>query len=173
MTGEAAIYLGLCVGAVAFASQAPKGDRLAASILASGLLANWLLVEWTYSTLSPQAAIRAWGLSVTATDLWAIADLALGVLAVRTGWHRWWGWAVFLLCMAQLCFHPARPLLGDALYTFWLDKILLAQVAVFILIGGRRVANRLSSSARLRWLGRTAQGLTPRRLRALAKVVRP
>lgn len=159
MTGEAMVYLGLCVGALAFATHAPKGDRLAASILASGLLANWLFGAWTYANLSPQAAFRDWGVPVRATDLWALADLALGALAVRVGWHRWWGWAVFFLCMAQLCMHPARPLIGDTLYTFWLDKILLAQVAVFILIGGRGVANRLSSGARLYRLGRTAKGL--------------
>lgn len=165
MTGEALIYLGLCMGAVVFAVHAPRGERLAASILAGGLLANWLFVAWTYAALSPQAAIRGWGLPIHATDLWAMADLALGALAVRVGWHRWWGWAVFSLSMGHLCMHPARPLLGDALYTFWLDKILLAQVAVFILIGGRGIANRLSFRARLHRLGGIAQ-------RVFAKVAR-
>jgi hypothetical protein len=166
MTGEALIYLGLCMGTVVFAAHAPKGERLAASILAGGLLANWLFVAWTYAPMSPQAAIRSWGLPIHATDLWAVADLALGALAVRVGWHRWWGWAVFSLCMAHLCMHPARPLIGDELYTFWLDKILLAQVAVFILIGGRGIANRLSFRARLHRLGGFTQ-------RFLAKVARP
>jgi len=172
VSSEAVIYFGLCVLAIVFAAHAPKGDRTHAGLLAMCLTLNWLFVQWTYAAMSPQAMIRGAGLPIGTVDLWAIADLALGWVSVRIGWNRWWGWAIFALCMAQLCFHPARPLLGDALYTFWLDKILLAQVAVFILIGGRRVANRLSSSARLRWLGRTAQGLTPRRLRALAKVVR-
>jgi hypothetical protein len=173
MTAEAIVYLALCVGAVTFATHAPKGERLAASILAAGLLANWLFVAWTYATSSPQAAIRSWGLPIHATDLWAIADLALGALAVRVGWHRWWGWAVFSLSMGHLCMHPARSLIGDTLYTFWLDKILLAQVAVFILIGGRGIANRLSFRARLHWVGGFAQGLFTRSARAYSKVVGP
>ena len=165
MSGEAALYLGLCVTAVVFAVHAPKGDRLAATTLACGLLGNWLFVAWTYAGASPQAWLRAQGLPFHAPDLWAIADLCLGVLAVRVGLHRWWGWAVFSLCMLHLCMHPARPLLGDALYTFWLDKVLLAQIAVFILIGGRGIADRLSFRLGLFRLGSLVKGI-------FAKVVR-
>ncbi len=159
MNVEAIIYFGLCLAAVAFAAHAPAGDRLRAVLLALGLVLNWLFVAWTYAPVSPQSLIRSAGLPIATVDLWAIADLALGAWAVRVGWRHWWGWTVFAFCICHLCMHPMRPLLGDALYTFWLDKILLAQVAVFILIGGRKVANRLSNSARLHRLGGIAQGL--------------
>lgn len=169
MSGEAVIYFGLCVLAIVFAAHAPKGDRTNAALLALCLTFNWLFIQWTYAAMSPQAVIRAAGLPIGTVDLWAIADLALGWASVRIGWNRWWGWTMFALCIAHLCMHPARPLIGDEIYTFWLDKILLAQVAVFILIGGRKVANRLSNSARLHRLGGFAQGLLARLISKVAQ----
>lgn len=165
MSQEALIYLGLCAGAIVFACHASKDQRLASVTLAIGLLTNWLLVEWTYAgAASPQATLRGWGMPASAVDLWAIFDLSLGVLAIVTGRTRWWGWAIYGLCLAQVMTHVLRVHFTDATYTFWLDKMLLAQVAVFVLLGGRGVSDRMFSLLGLRRLGRASK-------RGLAKVV--
>lgn len=169
MSCEALIYLGLCLGAVVFAAHAPVGQRLAAFVLAAGIVLNWCFVEWTYSASSPQAWLRAQGIPTSAVDLWTVADLYVGVLALVTGRLRWWGWAVYMLCMTQIGAHSYRSQLSDENYTFWLDKMLLAQVAVFFLLGGKGVSDRMCSLLGLHRLERS----TSQALGKTGKVARP
>lgn len=168
MSCEALIYLGLCLAAVVFAVHAPVGQRLAAFALAAGIALNWCFVEWTYSASSPQAWLRAQGIPTSSVDLWTIADLCVGVLAIFTGRLRWWGWAVYMLCMTQVFAHSFRAQMSDENYTFWLDKMLLAQVAVFFLLGGKGVSDRLCSLLGLYRLERTS----PQALGNVSKVAR-
>lgn len=168
MSCEALIYFGLCLAAVVFAVHAPVGQRLAAFVLAAGIVLDWCFVEWTYSASSPQAWLRAQGIPTSAVDLWTIADLSVGVLAIFTGRLRWWGWSIYMLCMAQVFTHSFRTQLSDENYTFWLDKMLLAQVAVFFLLGGKGVSDRLCSLLGLYRLERTS----PQALGNVSKVAR-
>jgi len=169
MSCEALIYFGLCLAAVMFSIHAPVGQRLAAFVLAAGIALNWCFVEWTYSASSPQAWLRAQGIPTSAVDLWTIADLSVGVLAIFTGRLRWWGWVVYMLCMTQVFAHSFRGQLSDENYTFWLDKMLLAQVAVFFLLGGKGVSDRMCSLLGLHRLERS----TSQALGKTGKVARP
>lgn len=145
MTFEALIYPGLCFGAAVFAAHAPLGQRLSAIGLSLVLLANWFFVEWTYTAHPPQAWLRAQGVPSSAVDLWTVADMVLAFAALFFARLRWWGWAIYILCMMQIGAHSFRSNMTDENYTFWLDKMLLAQVAVFLLLGGKGVSDRLSN----------------------------
>jgi hypothetical protein len=157
---EALTYAGLCAAAFGLAAFAPRGQRLRAMLVAATLNLNWWLCAWTYSTYPPQTA-----LGLSATDLWCIFDMSLGVIAVASGVRHWWGWALWFIAIAQECFHVGRFLFVDETYTFWLDKLLLAQVAVFFFIGGRGVYNWLLGIFSFYRLGNAPE-------RRLAKVVR-
>lgn len=145
---EALTYAGLCAAACGFAACAPRGQRFGALTVAASLNANWWICAWSYSSSSPQAA-----LGITAIDLWCLLDLAVGVTALVAGVRHWWGWALWFIAIGQECFHMGHFLLENQMYTFWLDKLLLAQVAVFFLIGGRSVSNWLLGVLGVRRLG--------------------
>lgn len=86
---------------------------------------------------------------MTAEDaivLWAVADAVFGVLAIRLAWRFWLGWAVWALSILHVCFHIGHFWLADETYTFWLDAILLAQLACFLKVGGNGVRDRLLGS---------------------------
>lgn len=157
---EALVYAGLCAAACGFAVCAPRGQRLAAFVVAVALNANWWICAWTYSASPPQAA-----LGISAVDLWCLLDLSVGVSALVAGVRHWWGWALWFLAVGQECFHMGHFLLENQTYTFWLDKLLLAQVAVFVLIGGRRVSTWLLGVLGVHRLGSASKW-------GLAKVVR-
>ena len=145
---ETLAYAGLCAAACGFAACAPHGQRLGAFFVSLAFNANWWLCAWTYSASPPQTY-----LGMSAVDLWCLFDLAVGVTALVAGVRHWWGWALWFIAIAQECFHTGHFLLENQTYTFWLDKLLLAQVAVFFLIGGRSVSNWLLGVFGFRRLG--------------------
>lgn len=160
MPTEDALYLGLCVVALVVAAHAPEDQRNGAFLAALLLLANWLLCGWTYQANAPQIWLRSKGLPVAAVDIWVCADVAMGGLSLLLAKVRWWGWILWSIAVAQVSFHYFNEALTDAAYLFWLDKLLLAQIACFILIGGNGVVQRVgrgwASVPFLRGVGRHA-----------------
>lgn len=140
----AAVYLGLCVAAVLVAACAPVPARRRAVAAALVLLANWLFCEWTYAANAPQNLLY-WrtGLYVEAFRWWAAADLVTALLGFLLGRDHWWGVALLLIGMFQMVPHHAREIeaISKPLYLFTLDKLLLAQIALFFMIGGRGVGD--------------------------------
>lgn len=154
VVADAALYLVLCGAAIWFAAHSPIDQRRDAVTVAGALLANWLFCAWTY--VAPASVQEL------APDLWAVADMAVGALAVMLAWRHWWGWAIYGLVMAQECFHAARGVVGVDAYLTALDRLLLAMIACFIVLGGRGVAQRVSA-----WLHRVSDF---RRVGSLARV---
>lgn len=136
----------LCVVAVIVAGHAPPEHRRVAVALAAGCLANWLFCGWTYR--APVLVQRH------AIELWTMADAAVGMAAVTLAHRFWLGWAVWAVSIVQVGFHLLHAQMADAAYLFWLDKLLLAQLACFLMVGGNGVRDRLSAGVDLRRLVR-------------------
>jgi len=152
------VHAAYVAAAVTCAFHAPAPQRRAARVLGLALLGNWLTCGLPYvrdTVIDP-------------VDLWAVMDATLGAVAITLS-RRWWGWAVWALAVCQVCFHLCHGLLEDALYTWWLDRLLEAMVAVFLLLGGRGVYDWFSGLGAARpwrhWLVRRAVGVLPRVVR--------
>lgn len=127
------MYLALCLAAILFAAHAPADQRRAASVVALGLLANWMVCGWAYT--APAIVQRH------AVDLWTIADLTFGLFALWHGYRHWWGWALWGSTIIQQCLHVTHAALGATHYLDALDGLLRAQIAVFLLLGGKGIAD--------------------------------
>lgn len=145
--GAEPTYLALCAAAIVVAAHALPERRNAAFGLAVLCLMNWVFVGWTY---------RADMDADDAIQLWAIADAALGIFAIRYAWRFWLGWTLWALTIMHVCFHIGHLWLPDETYTFWLDAILLAELACFLKVGGNGVRDRLLGGLDLRWMVRAA-----------------
>lgn len=166
----------LCAAAVFAAAHVPVGRR-AAIILAAALFANWLLYVLAWTPFKPAALFD--GL-LSSKDLWAIMDGLCGMLAVAIAHRYWWGWAMWSAAVMQEFAHGAylfglvefggRGFLDLSTYSGALNTIFLAQVALFLLIGGRGIGDRIHHNLdRLRGVGRTmgtAKARSPRKGRS-------
>ena len=137
------MYLALCLAAVVFAMHAPRDQRYAAIPVALALVANWLICQIPY--MGPGFAETHY------LDIWSAADLVFGLYAIKQGFRHWWGWAFLGFAITQQCLHLARSVLGATYYLDALDGLLRAQIAVFILMGGKGVADRLYRTADRFW----------------------
>ena len=129
------MYLALCLTAIVFAMHAPIGQRRVASAAALALVFNWLVCRLPYT--GPGFAETHY------LELWTAADLIFGLAAIALGFRHWWGWAQLGFAIAQQICHLTNVVLGASAYLDALDGLLRAQIAVFILIGGKGVADRL------------------------------
>jgi hypothetical protein len=137
------MYLALCLTAIVFAMHAPAGQRRGASATALALVCNWLICRLSYT-----------GPGFTEThylELWTAADLVFGLTAIALGFRHWWGWAFLGFAIAQQLCHLTHTALGASVYLDALDGLLRAQIAVFILIGGKGVADRLYRAVDRGW----------------------
>ena len=137
------MYLALCLAAIVFALHAPAGQRRTASTVAVALVANWAVCGLAYS--GPSLVQRHY------IDLWTVADLLFGLFALKHGYRHWWGWALWASTIAQQCLHITHTAIGAAYYLDALDGLLRAQIAIFILLGGKGVADRLYRCADRCW----------------------
>jgi hypothetical protein len=137
------MYLALCIAAVIFAMHAPADQRRAASVVAWALLGTWFVCGLPYQ--GPGFAQSHY------IDIWTVADTAFGLFAIWQGHRHWWGWALLGSTMAQVTLHGFNSVISAAHYLDALDGLLRAQIAVFILIGGKGVADRLYRAADRSW----------------------
>jgi len=137
------MYLALCLAAILFATHAPKGQCRVASAAALALLGNWLVCRLPYT--GPGFAQTHY------LELWTVADLGFGLTAIALGFRHWWGWALLSFAIAQQLCHLTHMALGAGAYLDALDGLLRAQIAVFILIGGKGVADRLYRAVDRGW----------------------
>lgn len=145
LSADSAFYLVLCVAAIGFAAHSPRYDRIGAVMASAMLLANWLICAATYAVYSPQSVARDIGIPMTGIDVWACADATLGGVVLTLSRARWWGWVLWAIAMAQLALHGFNMHMSDAVYLGALDKLLIAQVAIFIFLGSNGVVQRISS----------------------------
>lgn len=132
---------GLCVLAVVFAAHVSSARRVALP-LAALLFAGWLEYVLAWTPFKPASLFR--GL-LDSKDLWSIVDGIFGALAITTAYRYWWGWALLLTSLCQEVLHAAYWLrvYDFEAYSGFLDITLLAQIGVFVLIGGRGVRDHL------------------------------
>lgn len=164
LSADSAFYLVLCVAAIGFAAHSPRYDRIGAVVASAMLLANWLICAATYAVYSPQSVARDIGIPMTGIDVWACADATLGGVVLTLSRARWWGWVLWAIAMAQLALHGFNTHMIDAVYLGALDKLLIAQVAIFIFLGSNGVVQRISgwrdSISRIRRVVRHAEART-------------
>lgn len=137
---------GLCVGAIVFASHVPT-ERKAAVALACLMFLGWAFYVSAWTAASPAKALSAAGVPINSKDLWSIMDALFGLAAVGLAWMTWWGRALWMTALTSTALHLSYRFGGadfDA-YSHALDKVLLAQIALFIFIGGRGVSDRIVS----------------------------
>lgn len=125
------------VAALVCASAAPR-DRMTAIASAMLLAGNWLLYVASYWAVPPAAALWALGATIRSEELWGLADCVCACAILALAHHRWWGWALWGLYTAQCLMHVVY--IGGWVsfppYVNVLDRLFLAQVGTFILIGG-------------------------------------
>ena len=143
----------LCLLAIVFAAHA-RDNRGGAIGLAVIMTLGWALYVAAWTPADPGAAI-----GVANKDLWAIMDALFGAAAIGLAWSVWWGWAFWLAALTATAAHLSYKFGASDFeaYSTLLDNILRAQIALFILIGGRGAADRLLSLRAVRWLGRLAE----------------
>ncbi len=134
----------LCLCAVFFAAHA-RVNRGGAISLAVIMTIGWAFYVSAWTPANPGAALKAAGVGITNKDLWAINDALFGAAAIGLAWSVWWGWAFWMAALTATAAHLAYKFGGQDFETYstLLDNILRAQIALFFLIGGRGVADRL------------------------------
>lgn len=143
----------LCLCAIFFAAHV-RENRSGAMALACLMTAGWVLYVSAWSPANPGAALKALGVPIVNKDLWAMSDALFGAAAIGLAWFTWWGWAFWMAALTATGAHLAYKFGADDFeaYSTLLDNILRAQIALFFLIGGRGVADRLLSLRVLRRL---------------------
>lgn len=147
---------GLCAAAIAFAAHVPKAKgRREALCLAVVLAANFIFCALGYTGFAPKLALRRIGVELSTKELWAIADAIFGCLTAFA-FVYWWAWVLWAGALAHVLLHGFRIYfdLDEFAYTDSLQIVLLAQIAIFFLIGGRGVGNRVHrglDNCRLYW----------------------
>lgn len=134
-----------CAATFGFAAHVVSGRR-EAMILSALLFANWAQYVLSWTPYNPTEILYRAGLPIEGNTLWMLIDAIIGSSSVVIAFRFWWGWALWLSSIAQLFLHAGYK---DGLYDFQsysscLDWVLKAQIAVFFLIGGRGVRDRLA-----------------------------
>jgi hypothetical protein len=140
----ALLHGGLCLCAVFFAAHA-RDNRSGAIGLACVMTAGWALYVSAWTPANPGAA-----LGIANKDLWAISDALFGAAAIGLAWAVWWGWAFWMAALTATGAHLAYKFWGHDFeaYSTLLDNLLRAQIALFFMIGGRGVADRVLRGCR-------------------------
>lgn len=143
----------------------PGDQRRAAGALAALFALNWWHFIQSYSPRPLAAALWDIGLPLASNDLWALLDAvtAMVALVIAAMKRAWWGAAIFILSTSQVFCHGLYwdvGLLPRGIYYPALDKLFLAQVAVFIFAGGGGIVSRarrfLDSGRHVRRTGSSA-----------------
>lgn len=129
------------LAAVAFAFATPAYQRKGAVILAMIFALNWWHYVQSYAERPLVAPLWDRGVPLASNDLWSLFDAltAMAALVLAAVKRAWWAAVIFVLATTQVAFHAlywdlrwiAKPTYYPAL-----DKLFLAQVAVFIFAGG-------------------------------------
>lgn len=159
----------LMLVAVFFATYVDKDRRGEAVAAALVLLAVWVLyvLSWTPLSLA-RGASAVLDVKVSSQDLWPVVDALAAMGIVLACFRRWWGWALWATLAAQVLIHYGNQQwsFDFGTYSHVLDGLFLAQIAIFILIGGRGVVDLLHRGiGRLRLLGRAPSSSLSRRTR--------
>lgn len=134
----------LCAAAFGFAAFVRQGRRDAMG-LAAALLVNFVACGLEYTPYAPRYALAAYGWPASAPEVWLLADTLFGVMAILVGFWHWWGTALWALACMQVIVHLAfqAQLFDQYVYSDILQVVLLAQLAVFFVIGGPRAGDHL------------------------------
>lgn len=137
----------LCVAAIGVAAAVKRG-RVEALVLSGLLLANFLFCNLAYTPYAPKYGLAALGIAVTSKELWMLADTLLAASCALVAFRRWWGWALWAAGAVQIITHLAYSfdLFSPDAYSDILQVVLLAQLAVFFMIGGPGVVDLLHSA---------------------------
>lgn len=130
---------------IVFGAHFPVGEKRSGLVLSLLLTATWLVYisAWTSTPVGP-------ALGLLNRDVWQFDDCFVGVVALALGYRRWWGWAIWSGAMTFEMFHQAYVwgLWDFEAYSYTMDKVLLLQLAVFLIVGGPGIGARISDIAR-------------------------
>ena len=144
----------------------PQGQRGDGKFAASALTLNWLLYISTKqgfydligTDISPAYLINhSLGyLAVSHEAIWAYTDALTAVLIVIVCYKFWWAYALWALYTMQLYMHYLRnaSVMDFSAYSYILDLLFVALVAVFVTVGGKGTldhVHRLAGDLHVRW----------------------
>lgn len=137
------IYGILALLMIAAAFGAPSEDRRRAVAVSVLLFANWVCFVLAWTDYKPKLVFAAVGMPLTNIDMWALLDALAASCIIAVAYDRWWGLALWGMLVAQLAGHSLYQggLVAYAPYSAALDALFLAQVAVFLLLGGGGIVN--------------------------------
>jgi len=148
-------YGALVAVAIICAAHVPNKEPRGAALIAASILAmNWVVfvlaysAEWLGTDIAPASLINdiVGSHSVSHEATWAYADAFAAMSIVLIAFRHWWAYALWALYILQIAQHFSQSIgNGDfGLYSYGLDLIFVAMVAVFILIGGKGTLNHVS-----------------------------
>ncbi len=150
----------LCASCLVFAAHSPAEQRGPAVVMASVFVAMWQLYLLSWSDLSPASLFWSVDIMVEPTDLWALQDAVVGLVAVviATTYRLAWAWVLWAIIIATEVGHSAYSfkLWSYPAYSMYLAGTFWASVACFASIGGRNVGRRIHYS-----LGRRSLRVRP------------
>jgi hypothetical protein len=133
-----------CAAALGFAAFVRPGRREAVT-LAALLCVNYMFCALGYTDASPALALQAIGVPITNKETWMLADACFGAAAVLIAFWRPWAWIFWATSIVQVGIHALRmtEAIDGTTYSDWLEIVLHGQLAVFFVIGGPGVGDRL------------------------------
>lgn len=138
----------LCAACLVFAAHAPRAGRDGACLLAVTFVLMQALYWLSWSYAPPASLFWGWGLMIEPTDLWALQDSVVGVVAVTVAatYRLKWVWALFWVMVATELGHSAYSLKlwAYSAYEWYLLGTFWASVACFAWGGGGNVRDRIS-----------------------------
>jgi hypothetical protein len=142
-----ALNAGLLAIAVCAASYFPKDERGGAVMCAAILFPIWAVYTLSFSrqfniplAVSPYA-------DISSSDVWAFMDLVGGIVALLV-WRFWWAKALWATFLVETILHVVRwgwGAIDRQAYYHSLDSIFYAQIALFLVGGGRGVVEYITA----------------------------
>lgn len=140
---------GLLATALVFAWHAPLDQRRQA-VLCWGIIAlDWLNYVLSWTPFALHFALKAIGINILSEEIWPIVDAVAAIAVVAVAYDKLWAWMLWVCLVIQVTKSAAHQVFGGAFdpYTRFLDLFFWAQIACFLMIGGRGVRNRIADLA--------------------------
>lgn len=131
--------------ALIFAWHAPRDQRHQAVLCWGAVAIDWLVYVMSWSPWALHFALKAIGINIPSEEIWPIVDAVAAIAVITMAYERPWAWMLWACLIVQICKSAAHQVFGGAFdpYTRFLDLLFWAQIACFLMIGGRGVWNRV------------------------------
>lgn len=140
---------GLLIAALVFGWHAPRDQRRLAVLCWGIVTLDWLNYVSSWTPFALHFALKAIGINIPSPEIWPIVDAIAAITIVAMAYDKLWAWVLWACLVIQVAKSAAHQVFGGAFdpYTRFLDLFFWAQIACFLMIGGRGVGNRIADLA--------------------------